>query len=142
MSDAVPLTAVCLQPLPGEARLWTPAQVANEARACSARCRAAPHAGQPLASSAPRRRRWDVGACDRIEAEGWRWGQQRRLRAERRHVDQRGLRLDLDAARGLLATGASRREVARRLQVPEATLRRALARTAAAATAPARVAGP
>ncbi len=58
MSDAVPSTVARL-PLPGEARLWTPAQVANEARACSARCRAAPHAGQPLASSAPRRRRWD-----------------------------------------------------------------------------------
>ncbi len=58
-----------------------------------------------------------------------------RPRAERRHADQKGARLDLDAARDLLATGASRREVARRLKVPEATLRRALARTAAATTA-------
>ncbi|MGO9838528.1 MAG: recombinase family protein [Polyangiaceae bacterium] len=57
-----------------------------------------------------------------------------RPRAERRHADQKGARLDLDAARDLLATGVSRREVARRLHVPEATLRRALARTAAAAS--------
>jgi DNA invertase Pin-like site-specific DNA recombinase len=58
-----------------------------------------------------------------------------RPRAERRHADQRDARLDLDAARALLATGVSRREVARRLQLPEATLRRALARTAASTAA-------
>ncbi len=51
-----------------------------------------------------------------------------RPRAERRHADQKGQRLDVDAALSLVATGVSRREVARRLQVPEATLRRALAR--------------
>jgi DNA invertase Pin-like site-specific DNA recombinase len=53
-----------------------------------------------------------------------------RPRAERRHADSRGARLDLDAARKLLATGASRREVSRRLDFPEPTLRRALARAA------------
>ncbi|MGO9838524.1 MAG: recombinase family protein [Polyangiaceae bacterium] len=51
-----------------------------------------------------------------------------RPRAERRHADQKGVRLDVDAALALLATGVSRREVARRLKVPEATLRRALVR--------------
>ena len=35
-----------------------------------------------------------------------------RPRAERRHADQRGPRLDVDAARDLLATGVSRREAA------------------------------
>ncbi|MGO9833972.1 MAG: recombinase family protein [Polyangiaceae bacterium] len=58
-----------------------------------------------------------------------------RPRAERRHADQKGVRLDVDAALALLATGVSRREVARRLKVPEATLRRALGRTAASTTA-------
>jgi putative DNA-invertase from lambdoid prophage Rac len=51
-----------------------------------------------------------------------------RPRAERRHADQRGARLDLDAARALIAAGASRRAAARQLGASEATLRRALAR--------------
>lgn len=59
-----------------------------------------------------------------------------RPRAERRHGDQRGRRLDVDAARAILATGVSRREVARQLEVPEATLRRALARTASETPSP------
>jgi len=55
-----------------------------------------------------------------------------RPRAERRHADQKGIRLDLDAARALIAGGASRREAARRLGFSEATLRRALARASTA----------
>jgi DNA invertase Pin-like site-specific DNA recombinase len=51
-----------------------------------------------------------------------------RPRAERRHADQRGARLDVDAAREMIAAGASRREAARRLGASEATLRRALLR--------------
>jgi DNA invertase Pin-like site-specific DNA recombinase len=51
-----------------------------------------------------------------------------RPRAERRHADQRGARLDVDAARSLIAEGATVRAAARALGAPEATLRRALRR--------------
>jgi DNA invertase Pin-like site-specific DNA recombinase len=54
-----------------------------------------------------------------------------RPRAERRHADQKGTRLDVDVAREMIAAGASRREAARRLGASEATLRRALARARA-----------
>jgi DNA invertase Pin-like site-specific DNA recombinase len=69
-----------------------------------------------------------IAGVARARRQGKRLG---RPRAERRHGDQKGSKLDLDAARAILATGESRREVARRLGVPEATLRRALARAAA-----------
>jgi DNA invertase Pin-like site-specific DNA recombinase len=59
-----------------------------------------------------------------------------RPRAERRHADQKGLRLDVDAARALIAAGASRRAAARQLGASEATLRRALARTPAMSSTP------
>jgi DNA invertase Pin-like site-specific DNA recombinase len=51
-----------------------------------------------------------------------------RPRAERRHSDQKGSRLDLDTARILVAGGTSVRAAARQLGASEATLRRALAR--------------
>jgi DNA invertase Pin-like site-specific DNA recombinase len=59
-----------------------------------------------------------------------------RPRAERRHADQKGERLDVDAARALIAAGASCRTAARQLGVSEATLRRALARAPAMSTTP------
>jgi DNA invertase Pin-like site-specific DNA recombinase len=54
-----------------------------------------------------------------------------RPRAERRHLDQKGARLDVDAARALIAAGASCRAAARQLGASEATVRRALHRTGA-----------
>jgi putative DNA-invertase from lambdoid prophage Rac len=60
-----------------------------------------------------------------------------RPRAERRHADQRGPRLDVDVARAILATGVSCREAARQIGASEATLRRALARAPASETSPA-----
>jgi len=48
--------------------------------------------------------------------------------AERRTNKHKGKRLDVEQAAALIASGASRREAARRLGVPEATLRRAMAR--------------
>jgi DNA invertase Pin-like site-specific DNA recombinase len=54
-----------------------------------------------------------------------------RPRAERRHADQKGSRLDLDTARILVAGGRSVRSAARQLGASEATLRRALARAVA-----------
>ncbi|MGO9835182.1 MAG: recombinase family protein [Polyangiaceae bacterium] len=59
-----------------------------------------------------------------------------RPRAERRHRDQKGQRLDVDAAREMIATGASTRAAARRLGASEATLRRALARAPAISPTP------
>jgi DNA invertase Pin-like site-specific DNA recombinase len=59
-----------------------------------------------------------------------------RPRAERRHADQKGVRLDLDAARALMAAGASRRAAARQLGASEATLRRALARATGMSSTP------
>ncbi|MGO9838663.1 MAG: recombinase family protein, partial [Polyangiaceae bacterium] len=49
-----------------------------------------------------------------------------RPRAERRHADQKGARLDVDAARALIAAGATTRSAARQIGASEATLRRAL----------------
>lgn len=51
-----------------------------------------------------------------------------RPRAERRHSDQKGSRLDLDAARTLIASGTSIPASARQVGASEATLRRALVR--------------
>ncbi len=51
-----------------------------------------------------------------------------RPRAERRHPDQKGPRLDIDKARAIIESRGIPRETARRLGFAEATLRRALAR--------------
>lgn len=59
-----------------------------------------------------------------------------RPRAERRHADQKGHRLDVDEARTLIGRGDSLRSTAKRLGVPESTLRRALARAGAPETSP------
>jgi DNA invertase Pin-like site-specific DNA recombinase len=60
-----------------------------------------------------------------------------RPRAERRHADQQGPRLDLEAAERLISGGTSVRGAARELGTSEATLRRALARAGASKTPPA-----
>lgn len=57
-----------------------------------------------------------------------------RPRAERRHADQKGARLDLEEAARLIGAGASVRSAARQLETSEATLRRALARAGATKT--------
>jgi DNA invertase Pin-like site-specific DNA recombinase len=54
-----------------------------------------------------------------------------RPRAERRHADQKGPRLDFDEATRLIAEGGSVRGVAKKLGASEATLRRALGRAGA-----------
>jgi DNA invertase Pin-like site-specific DNA recombinase len=68
-----------------------------------------------------------IAGVRRARRKGKRLG---RPRAERRHADQKGPRLDLDAARALIAAGESIRSTASRVGVPESTLRRALARGA------------